>query len=57
MNNDKPKKPLQVNVDTPNVDVEFERNKEGDRKLNVKVEPMPFMQKIKKIGKLLFGKA
>jgi hypothetical protein len=51
-----PKKPLKVNIDTPNVDVDFNRNEVGDRQLNVKVEPIPFIQKIKKIGKLLFGK-
>jgi simple sugar transport system permease protein len=57
MKDDKPKKPLKVNIDTPNVDVDFNRNEVGDRELNVKVEPIPFIQKIKKIGKLLFGKA
>lgn len=56
MKDDKPKKPLKVNIDTPNVDVDFNRNEVGDRELNVKVEPVPFIQKIKKIGKLLFGK-
>jgi hypothetical protein len=57
MKDDKPKKPLKVNIDTPNVDVDFNRNEVGDRELNVKVEPIPFIQKIKKIGKLLLGKS
>jgi hypothetical protein len=56
MKDDKPKKPLKVNIDTPNVDVDFNRNEVGERELNVKVEPIPFIQKIRKIGKLLFGK-
>jgi len=56
MKDDKPKKPLKVNIDTPNVDVDFNRNEVGDRELKVKVEPIPFIQKIRKIGKLLFGK-
>jgi hypothetical protein len=56
MKDDKPKRPLKVNIDTPNVDVDFNRNEVGDRELNVKVEPIPFIQKIRKIGKLLFGK-
>lgn len=57
--NDKPKKEkklLHLTVDTPNMDVEFDRNAEGERNVNVKVEKMPFLQKVKQIGKLLFGK-
>lgn len=51
-----PKKPLKVNVDTPNVDIEFNRNAEGERNLNIKVEKIPFFQKIKSIVKILKGK-
>lgn len=51
-----PKKPLNIQIDTPNVDVEFDRNAEGDRTLKVKAEPIPFIQKIKAIGKILRGK-
>lgn len=51
-----PKKPLNIQVDTPNVDVEFDRNADGDRVLKVKAEPIPFIQKIKTIAKVLRGK-
>lgn len=57
MSEKEPKKPLKVTIDTPNVDVDFSRNAVGDRELNVKVEQLPFLQKLKKIGKILRGKA
>jgi hypothetical protein len=51
-----PKKPLNINIDTPNVDINYDRNEQGEKKLNVKVEKMPFVQRLKAIGKLLIGK-
>lgn len=50
------KKPVKISIDTPNVDVNYERNAEGEKKLNVKVEKMPLFQRIKAIGKLILGK-
>lgn len=56
MNEKPPKKPLKVQVDTPNVDIDFERNKVGDRTLNIKAEPIPLITKIKTVIKILRGK-
>lgn len=52
----KDKKPLKIEVDTPNVDVNFERNESGERSIKVKASEMPIVKKIKAIGKLIFGK-
>lgn len=50
---DKEKKPLQISVDTPVGDLEFERNADGSKKLDVKVEKLPFLTKIKNIWKAI----
>lgn len=53
---EKEKKPFQMSVDTPVGDIEFERNADGSKKLDVKVEKLPLFGKIKKIFSILKAK-
>jgi hypothetical protein len=51
-----PKRPLRIEVDTPNVDVNFDRNEAGDRVLQVKTEKIPLIEKVRQAVKLIRGK-